>query len=115
MSLVASTEKLNPVALVKVNASRPPVRVAPAKFARIGAGILNPRIESTGVKVPEVKWMVAPVTAVVLKAVKSVKVALPETAAFALVPPKVQVVWPAAFVILAVLVVDTPLLTLVLF
>ena len=49
--------------------------------------------------------MVAPVRAFVLKAFRSVKAATPETAAFDLVPPKVQVFWLAEFVMLAVLLV----------
>jgi hypothetical protein len=74
----------------------------------MGAGMLKPGVESTADKLPEVKWIVAPAKALVLKAVKSVKVAVPEMAAFAAVPPKVQVFWPAAFVMLAVLVVALP-------
>ena len=104
---VASTEKLNPVGLVKENLSLPPANVAPAIFARMGAGMLNDELVIP-VRPLDVKEMVAPVTAFVLKAVKLVKVAVPETAAITLVPPKVQVPWTAEAVILAVLVVALP-------
>src|SRR6266566_3256740 len=104
---VASTEKLNPMGLVKENLSLPPANVAPAIFARMGAGMLNDELVIP-VRPLDVKEMVAPVTAFVLKAVKLVKVAVPETAAITLVPPKVQVPWTAEAVILAVLVVALP-------
>ena len=91
ISLVASTENLNPVALVKVNLNLPPFSADPFKLARIGAGILNPGVESADAKLAEVKRIVAPVTVLSLKAVKSVYVTTPEAAAFVVVPPKVQV------------------------
>src|ERR1035438_8338488 len=89
MTLVASTEKLNPVALVKENLSLPPVNVIPPKRGKTGAGILNPD-EVTPVRSVEVNETVAPVTAAVLNAVKPAKVAVPETAAFVVVPPIVH-------------------------
>lgn len=104
-----STEKLNPVGLVKEKVSLPPVvNMTPPKVDWMGAGMLNPGVESAAVKLPEVKWIVAPITVLVLKAFKSVKVAVPETAVFVVVPLKLQVPWPATFVMLAVLVVALP-------
>ena len=106
-SLVPTTEKVNPGAFVKVKAILPPlVNATPPKFDRMGAGMLN-AVESAAVRLPEVKCNVAPVTALVLKADKPTKVATPKTAVCVLVPPNVQVACPAAFVMLAVLLVTT--------
>ena len=105
--LVASTEKLNPVTLVKAKVSLPPLNLTPLKFDGRGAGILKAD-DVTPVSPLELKVMVAPVTAVGLVAVKPVKVAVPETAAFVVVPPIVQIPVPTAAAMLAVLVVTLP-------
>src|ERR1017187_8394039 len=56
----------------------------------------------------EVNVIVAPETALVPKAVKPLKVAVPFTAAFVVVPPKVQVLWTGAAKMLAVLATGLP-------
>ena len=60
------------------------------------------------VKPPDVKLMVAPVTAAAEVAVNPEKVAVPFTAATVAVPPKVQVPAPTAAVTLSVLAVAFP-------
>ena len=102
ISFVASIEKLNAAALVKETLNLPPLNATPLNFDRTGAGMLNGELV-TPVNPLEVKIMVAPVTELVLKAVKPAKVAVPLTAAFVIVPPKVQVVWTGAARMLAVL------------
>ena len=71
----------------------------------MGAVILNPGELVAAASPVEAKEMVAPVTALVLKAVKPAKVTVPETAAFVVVPPRVQVFWTAVAVTLALLLV----------
>src|ERR1022692_2329228 len=73
----------------------------------MGAGMLKVD-EFTPASPLEVKEMVAPVTALVLKAVKPVKVAVPLTAAFVVVPFKIQVPWTGAATMLAVLATALP-------
>src|SRR5882724_3037320 len=90
---VASTEKFNPVALVKEKFSLPPTRATPPNFDWMGAGMLNDELVIP-VNPLEVNVMVAPVTALAPKAVRPLKVALPETAAFVAVPPSVHVPAP---------------------
>ena len=90
MLFVPRTEKLNPVMLVKANANLLPLAtLAPFNREWMGAGMLNVELV-TPVNPVEVKEMVAPVTALLPKAVRPLKVALPEDAAFVVVPPRVQ-------------------------
>jgi len=78
---------------------------AVARLIWFGAGILNVE-EVAGVRMPEVKVIVAPLTAPALVAVNPVKLAVPPAAALVVVPPKVQLpASPLAAVTLAVLVV----------
>ena len=58
MLLVASTEKLKPVALVKENINWLPLNVAPTNFDCIGAGMLNDELV-TPVNPLELNVMVA--------------------------------------------------------
>ena len=83
-------------------------RMMSDKALAAGAGMVNPGVEVAGVKGLDVKEIVAPDTRAALVAVKSVKVAVPETAAFDVVPPKVQVPCTAAATMVAVLVVALP-------
>ena len=81
---------------------------AVARLIWFGAGILNEE-ELAEVRLPEVKAIVAPLTAPALVAVKPVKVAVPPAAALVVVPPNVQLPASAlAAVTLAVLVVALP-------
>jgi hypothetical protein len=73
----------------------------------MGAGMLNDELVAA-VNPLEVNVMVAPATALVLKAVKPVKVAVPLTADLVVVPPKVHVAWTGAAVMLAVLATALP-------
>jgi hypothetical protein len=83
------------------------VAAAGLSFAGAGAGMLKVP-EVTPVRLPEVKLILAPVTAAALVAVRSVKVAVPETPALGVVPPMVQVPTPTAAVTEAVLMVALP-------
>jgi len=56
----------------------------------------------------EVKLIVAPLTALVPKAVKLVKLAVPETAVWVVVPPKVHVPWVGVATMLAALATALP-------
>ena len=105
---VASTEKLNPVALVKEKVRLPlAVNMTPPKVGFIGAGMLKAELV-TLFNPLEVKVMVAPLTAVVPNAVKSVNLAVPDAAALVVVPPKVQVPWTGAATMLAELATALP-------
>ena len=68
---------------------------------------MNPE-EATPAMLPELKLIVAPVTAPVLVAVSPEKVTVPFTAATVAVPPKVQLPSPTAAVTMAVLDVAFP-------
>ena len=93
-SFVVSTEKLNPVALVKEKVSLPlAVNMTPPKVDLSGAGMLNDELVAP-VKPVEVKEIVAPLTALVPNAVKLVNLAVPDAAVFVVVPPKAQLPAP---------------------
>lgn len=90
---VANTEKLNPVMLVKAKLNFPPVSLAPPKTDLMGEGMLKGELVAE-VNEPALNTMVAPMTELVLKAVKPVKADDPETAAFVVVPPSAHVPTP---------------------
>src|ERR1043165_8779746 len=104
MLFVESTEKLKPVIFVKLNTNLPPESEGLVNCERIGAGMLNPALVIP-VKPLDVKLMGAPLTALALNAVRSGKAFVPLTELRILVPPSVHVLWTAAAVILAELLV----------
>src|ERR1700722_20325484 len=98
MLFVASTEKLNPVLLVKLNVNLPPTLAGAFNVEKTGAGILN--AELIALNVPQVNVMVAPLIALPLKAARLVYVVTPFLLTMAELPASVHVFWLAVAVML---------------
>ena len=102
--LVASTEKLKPVMLVKLKTNLPPEEDGLVRTEWIGAGMLKGELV-TPVNPLDANEIVALVIDVGANAVRSMNVLVPPTEFLVFVPPSVQVVCPADAVMLAVLFV----------